>query len=367
MKILIIGFAKLKYMPYLNLYLENINKENNQVEILYWNRDLRDEDLSFVKDYRLYEFKCYQEDDVTKLKKIKSFLKFRCYAKEILKNNYDFVVVIQSVPAVLLADILTKKYKGKYIYDYRDITYENIFLYKKVVYSLVANAAKVFISSDCFRKELPEDKKILTVHNVLQRDLQLKGETFVKKENTPITIGFWGYIRSESINLEIIKKVSKDKRFILKYFGREQAVAHNLKKYVNQNNIGNVFFCGEYEPRQKNDIVRSVDIVHNINDDANAIHSVSNKFYDGIIFKRPQLCMDNTFMSALSEDAETGKAVNPYCEDFTQQIYDYYISLDEKVFVNNCDKQLENVTEQCEMIKKNLSDLFCGESMGPSA
>ena len=73
MKILIIGFTKLKYMPYMNFYLDNIDTKKNDVHILYWNRDLKDEDLSKFKDVTLHEFKCYQEDDVSKLSKITSF------------------------------------------------------------------------------------------------------------------------------------------------------------------------------------------------------------------------------------------------------------------------------------------------------
>ncbi len=359
MKILIIGFAKIKYMPYLNLYLENINSEKNQVDVLYWNRDLKDEDLIHLSNYNLYEFRQYQEDDVNKLTKIKSFIKFRRYAKKVIKNGYDFIIVIQSVPAVILSDLLIKQFKEKYIYDFRDITYENIFFYKKIVNCLVENAAKVFISSDCFRKSLPENKNIMTVHNVLQRDMLLQNESFVKNESIPIVIGFWGFIRSENVNIEIIRRISKDKRFILKYFGREQAVAQSLKKYVKQNNIDNVFFCGEYEPGRKNEIVRSVDIVHNINDDENARLSVSNKFYDGIIFRRPQLCMENTFMSELVKDASIGREINPYSSDFTSQIYDYYNSINEKEFNDNCKNQFIIISKQCDSIKKTLSDLFC--------
>ena len=40
MKVLIMGFGKIKFMPYLNIYLENIDREKNDVHLLYWNRDL---------------------------------------------------------------------------------------------------------------------------------------------------------------------------------------------------------------------------------------------------------------------------------------------------------------------------------------
>ena len=86
MKILIIGFAKIKYMPYMNMYLNNIDTEKNDVHILYWNRDLKEEDTSKLKNVTLHEFKCYQEDDVSKISKITSFVKFRKFALKELKK-----------------------------------------------------------------------------------------------------------------------------------------------------------------------------------------------------------------------------------------------------------------------------------------
>ena len=46
MKILIMGFSKIKYMPYINFYLGNIDVAANDVHLLYWNRDLMPEDTT---------------------------------------------------------------------------------------------------------------------------------------------------------------------------------------------------------------------------------------------------------------------------------------------------------------------------------
>ena len=91
MKILILGFSKIKFMPYANFYLENIGVKKNDVHFLYWNRDLKEEDLSGYSGITFHEFKCYQEDDVSKLSKIGSFLKYRKFAKRLIKKGeFDF-------------------------------------------------------------------------------------------------------------------------------------------------------------------------------------------------------------------------------------------------------------------------------------
>ena len=72
MKILIMGFSKIKYMPYMNFYLENINADKNDVHLLYWNRDLKPEDVSALAilscmnfpDFRLTMFQSFLKSAV---------------------------------------------------------------------------------------------------------------------------------------------------------------------------------------------------------------------------------------------------------------------------------------------------------------
>ena len=55
MRILLVGFAKIKYMPYVNFYLDSIDRERHEVHLIYWNRDLKDEDLSKYEGVTLHE------------------------------------------------------------------------------------------------------------------------------------------------------------------------------------------------------------------------------------------------------------------------------------------------------------------------
>ena len=58
MKILIMGFSKIKYMPYINFYLGNIDVAANDVHLLYWNRDLMPEDTTVLKGVTLHSCAC---------------------------------------------------------------------------------------------------------------------------------------------------------------------------------------------------------------------------------------------------------------------------------------------------------------------
>jgi len=179
MKTLIIGFTKLKYMPYMNFYLDNIDKEANDIHLLYWNRDCREEDLSKFNTITLHEFSYYQKDEVPKISKLKGFRKYRRFAKNVLRENcYDFIIVLHTLPGVLIVEELVKRYSGKYILDYRDFTYEGNAPFRKIIHAIVHHASVTFVSSDAFRKYLPADAVIYTSHNILTDSLIRSGLLF---------------------------------------------------------------------------------------------------------------------------------------------------------------------------------------------
>lgn len=349
------GFTKIKYMPYMNFYLDNIDRTNNEVHILYWNRDLQYEDLSKYQGCIFHEFNCYQEDDSAKLSKIKSFVKYRKFAKKLLINEkYDYLFVLHSLTGFLVADILKRNYSEKYIFDYRDSTYEGVAPFKKVVASITRNAQATFVSSEGFRRFLPEDcnDRIFSSHNLLEDSLKHRDEKKLHGTHSEkIRIAFWGLIRHEEINKEIIRKIATDNRFELHYYGREQQVAMNLKSFASELNAENVFFHGEYTPEQRYDFVRKTDIIHNIYYDANTMLAMGNKYYDGLIFRIPQLCMRGSIMGESAEKNGVGLQCDPAHESFCDVIYDYYTKLDCKEFYNSCDNTLDTI---CKEIDKSV-------------
>lgn len=359
MKILIVGFAKIKYMPYLNLYLENIDRKKNDVHLLYWNRDLIDEDTSKMENLTLHEFRCFQEDEVSKLSKIKSFELFGQFARRVMKEKFDFVIVMHSLPGVILHHQLIKSFKNRYIFDYRDFTYEDIKPYKLIIHSLVNNSYKTFVSSDAFRKYLPEKgDKILTSHNVVPSDIRAsQNEEKIECDSSRIRVGFWGFIRQEDLNRKIIEKFSQDNRFELHYYGREQQTARDLKVYVKDNGIQNVFFHGEYNPNDKVNIVRNTDIIHNIYDDKATRLAMGNKYYDGVVFKKPQICMEGSFMGACAEESGVGYQANPYSNRFTQDIYEYFSNLDTAEFSGSCEAEKKRILEENKKITETIKSI----------
>lgn len=348
MKILIAGFSKLKYMPYIQLYLSEFDNHQNEIDVLYWNRDNK-EDIDLPYNVTLLEFNHYLEDEVPKHKKIMSFAKYRKYFKKIISTfNYDLIIMLTTIPAILNYSILSKKFKNKYIFDYRDVTFEKFTLYKYFLNKVIGDSIITLISSDAFRKHFKNDSRIHTTHNLSIEELNNRGiRSNFSRDNKTIRIRYWGLIRHENINIEIISKISKDPRFELHYHGREQDTAIKLKRYCELNNINNVFFHGEYKPNERYRFAKETELIHNIFENDNTMQpAMSNKYYDGIVYQIPQLCNLGSYMGERVTNNDVGYEIDPYKENFLDEIYNYYYSLSWEKFQINCEADLSQIISE---------------------
>lgn len=347
MKILIVGLSKIKYMPYLNFYLDAINHAKHEIHVCYWNRDGKKEEIPSVVNTYFHEYVFAQFTSVSKIQKIKPFILFKRFVLKIMdEEQFDFVIFLHTLSGMLIQSRLKR---GNYIFDYRDSTYEFFQPFKKNVEILVKNSYAVFVSSDGFRKFLPEkySDKIYTSHNLLPDSLNHRNDRAERATlSDKIRIAFWGFIRDEKINMEIIKKIACDKDFELHYYGREQQTALTLKKYIIDNEIENVFFHGEYNPEDRYQFMLSTDIIHNLYSDRNMMLAMGNKYYDGIIFRIPQLCMSGSFMGAAAENAGVGLMCDPYKDDFLDKIKLYYRNINREKFNKCCDDNLKYVLDE---------------------
>lgn len=348
-KLLIIGFTKIAYMPYLNFYLQALEAIPAEIHVVTWRRDAeKDIKLQNVKIV-VHEFSQEQKDEVAKISKVGSFIKYRIFVTDLLsKGCFDRVVVLHTLPAVLIADKLLREYRGRFILDYRDYTYESFTPFKNIVGKLAMASYATFVSSDAFRETLPKLDKVYTSHNLLLDSL--KHRCAVKEiglAERPVRIAFWGFIRHEKINEKIIWRLGGDARFELHYYGREQQTAWNLKALVEQNHFSNIFFHGAYLPKDRYAFAAQADLIHNMyENDAGTQKAMGNKYYDGIIFRIPQLCTVGSYMGKRVEEDGVGCALDPFEDGFVDQLVHYYQEYDRNQFEANCDRACEKVVSE---------------------
>lgn len=359
MKIAILGFTKISYMPYLHFYLEQIDRSRNEVHLLYWKRDGR-EDSAVPEGVKAQCLGLAMEDSIPLMKKLPKLLRYRSFAIKALKQiDPDFIIVLHSTTGITVHDFLTRKYRGRYIFDYRDVTYEGIGLYRNMVSSLVEGAALTFTSSDGFRKYLPTDAQILTSHNLTREVLTMREGCQSKQPSEKIRVAFWGLLRHRKINEAITKALAEDGRFELHYYGRAQGGMAELmsdacKRY------DCVYFHGEYKPSQRAEFARQTDILHNLydNSDKTTPIAMGNKYYDGAIFYLPQLCTDGSFMADAARHAGIGEGFDPYAPDFAERVYDFYTGINRERFMSACDVELSRILGEVEAGEKRIKEVL---------
>lgn len=348
MKILLIGFAKMKYMPYMHFYLDQIDWQQHNVHVLYWNRDCAPEVPP--AGVTCHEFAWSMEDDIPKLRKLRGFFEYRKFAAGLLRRErFDRIVVMHSLPGVLLSGLLIRQYRGRFIFDYRDYTYESFAPYRRIIHALVRASLATFVSSDGFRDALPELDKVYTSHNLRRDALSHRGQP--RRTDGPLRIAFWGYIRHEQLNRRIIRALAGDRRFQLHFYGREQAIALRLKDYAREIGAENVVFHGAYDPGDQDAFAAETDLLHNLYSNTEAPaqqRAMTNKYYDGLVYRLPQLCMKDSFVGRRVMQEGVGLVCDPDAPDFADTIWNDYQQLDPEELGRRCDAALEKVLREYE-------------------
>ena len=360
MKILILGFANLKYMPYAKFYLEQlIDKKRVEVHMLYWNRDLKDESKEYNIIY--HEFRMFQPNSQKKIGKFFKFYEYKKFSETIIKNEkFDFLIFLHTFPAVLLYYTAVKLYKNHYIFDYRDITYEKFLPFRKRIYNLSKDSYLTFVSSPNYVRFMAcQDTKVLLSHNLLEDSLSYR-EVRRKclRDRNVLRIAFWGFVRGITVNLQLIDALGNDKRFELHYYGNLELVEKEITEFISKKNINNVYLHGPYEPKDRYDFASRTDIIHNIYEpDGNMENAIGNKFYDGVIFYLPQLCLEGSLMGKICKEKRIGLNCNFEEKNLADKIYDYYYSIEWKDFEKNCDQMLNDIKKEVQIGREKIQEV----------
>jgi hypothetical protein len=86
---------------------------------------------------------------------------------------------------------------------------------------------------------------------------------------------------------------------------------------------------------------------------------MGNKYYDGIIFRIPQVGFKEAFMTKMSTSKGVGVALDPWDDGFCDKLFNYYSSLDGEIFNKCCDKELERVYAEYNSGKQIIKDFVC--------
>lgn len=346
----IVFINNLDVCPYLKKYLQAIENHGVQYEIIYWNRDGRDNEVP--KNHHV--FQSTSDEGKHPIFKIVDFFKFRRYALRILKEkNYDKLIVLTSLAGVMFVNYLRRSYHEKYIFDYRDASYEWLKPFYKSLSTLIKNSYFTSISSEGFKTILPDSSYILA-HNIKYKDLDKRVVNSLPHHN-PIKVYFIGLLSDKDYLKKLIELFSNDSRFELAFHGDGECYNY-IKNYANDR----IAVTGRYTEETKNDLFLGADMIFcnrlssYINDWA-----MANKLYEAVIFKKPLIGNSETYSGEVIKEYNLGISLSFEDDNYLNNIYDYYEHLNRQLYDKSADDFLNKVLEEDKLYIEKINEFIC--------
>lgn len=326
MKICILGFCNLTIMQYLYKYTTILDEKGIEYDVVYWNRLGIHEDASFKGQAISFNstINTYQPFR----KKIIQFIQYAQFMRDkIKKGKYSKLIVLTTQTAIPLFDILCTKYKGKYIYDFRDITKEKFSIYRKAVIELINNSFITMVSSAGFIREIgiKNTRKIQIAHNTQSIGFKRVKPNY-NANNNPIRIVYWGIIRQLEHNKRVCDCFGKDDRFQVVFHGT--GLNDELQAYCQKKKYSNISFTGLYKQSNITIFAEEADILHCIyENDAEQKPAMPVKAYDAIRYQLPVLVNSNCQVADFFQGIPGALSVELSKDNINNTVYEWYKSL----------------------------------------
>lgn len=351
----IILYGPFELAPYSKKYMKILSDLGIEYDLIGWSKD----EKTFYSGENVYMYDGKSADRYSSVfSKITPALGYRKFVKGIIKEKkYDNLIVLTTQTAILIADVLLKRYRKKFLFDYRDKSYEYIKPYGILVNSVIKASSDTVISSEWFSKFLTNKKEYILAHNLQKDFLPYRVHECKKKKNgEKIIAGYIGALRSFEYHRELIDSFKNDKRFEFHTFGCGDDI-ERLRKY--SESYDNIFIHGAYVESEKYKILDKFDIMcYNypysyVNDGA-----VANKYYDALIMKKPMFVNVKTAVGKFVADNGMGVGVDEHGTDTAERIYNWYMNFDTEKFVNNCDYYLDRYIKEDDLFEEKIKNIF---------
>lgn len=341
--ILLILSGEVSISPYVSPYIEILERYGILYKIVAWHP--RDNSGLYVNPVGTIEFFSKKRSG-KKIRKIFNYLNYRNFVLKQIKDLNPEKIVFFTTPSVFLLPCrILKKYKNKYIFDYRDATYEFHRFYLKKVRFIAKNANFTSISSEGFRKIFDESYNIINCHNtytykVLNYDEYRAGDRLI--------VLYFGIVRDLS---GVLGLFDNDKRFLYYVYGKMDVKTEMIfNQYISENKVDNIKYMGSYSKDKIGEIIKKSDaIVYYYRKSFNFDLALGNRYYDSLKYRKPMIVNPNIYCGELvvKEDVGIGYDVSDKMTS-KNQIYNYLKSYNKISFKQRCETILKKVEKENE-------------------
>ena len=355
-RILFILPALPDFEPYVFGYIKIADECKVDYDVICWNR--KGEDVSFPDNYYVYQHPT--SDLYTPVRKMIEITGFSSFVRRVLrKNKYSLVFTFTIADSVFLAPLLTRKYRGNYVFDIRD--YSPIVdspFFKPSFRFLLSHSAINVISSEGFKNWLPDKYEYLLCHNTdidkIKESLKYSKPIANKQDINILTIGA---LRDVISNTRIVDAFANRKNVLVSFVGDGNATPL-LRRYCEEHNVINVSFHGRYHKEDEDGFVEKCDLM-NLLMPHNSVSDflMSNRFYLAARLRKPMIVNDNCFQARQVEKYGLGIVVKE-SEQLNDVVESYYKSIDWQALDDNCIRFLNDVYDEQTHFRKIIKRII---------
>lgn len=344
----IVSVADMRHMSMISLYTELFEKAGIQYDIICTDRYMDKEQ----QQSGVYAMAWGLKEDASKFRKILPFIAFASHAKKIIaERKYDFLVIWNENTAILLWDLLTGPYKGRYCVNIRDIGIDNQAVLRFLKGAVIRRSSFSTICSPPMTRFLPAfDYTLIMSQNQRILHMCTRREAF-RERGLPIRITYIGKVRFLQEDRRIIEAFGNDDRFLVQYFG---IGAERLHDFVVEKGYTNVKLLGLFPLEMTGSLLEQTDII-------NAYYGVSTfdlrvstsiKLNYAPYLRVPALVTPGTYSEELANGFGFGYSVRNF-DSLAEDLYNWYHSLDFGRFQAGCDEfcsYVESVNQKFESL-----------------
>jgi hypothetical protein len=346
MKVALIISGNVLKAPYIQLYLNVLDRSKIPYKIISWNRLQIEESATIPYNLKAGEGRAY-------IGRLIAYLKYiRFVKKQLSSEKYDKVIVFTIALGIFLLKFLKREYPGNYVFDIRDRSIVgNIF--KNKVAELIKNSFITVISSQGFRSWLPKSTKYVVSHNCAY-PLDFHKSTIAFDQNK-FLITTIGTIRDFETNSKIIKDLGNHSVYQLKFVGSGPSLT-SFKQIVTDNGFTNVEFTGIYKKEEELGHLKGTHFINLlINLTINSKTCMGNRMYLAAITGIPLLVNADTFQAEIVAKYNLGCVID-FDEQWITQMESHIKSFDRELFNKGRQEFLLMVKKDIEFFELYLED-----------
>lgn len=336
--------------PYIRIYTRFLDSKSVPYELISWNRDGNDtpEGVQYNHPFPLKSI-----DKIREYQKYATFVK-----KEIRQSHLDGLIVFGSQMALLLAGFLKRSYKGKYIFDFRDLSVEQNRFLRRPIDKVLENSFANVVSSPGFIKCLPGNHDYLISHNfdIDKVKSSVSISSIASFEHKSITVLTIGALRDFSSNVQVIDALANEEGIEMRFVGKGPA-SDKLKDYCEEHKVNNVSFKGLYQKSEEERIVKESTFL-NIFYPRRLSHdtAISNRFYNSLLHKKTMIVTKDTVQGDFAEKFNVGIAIDD-CSSLRARMEEF-LKQDAQSYAQRCNNLLESFLTDQDKFEASVSDFL---------